>query len=57
MNMTTNWPLMNSMVARGYKSVNVVHPREGYRKPIVITTPNLDHKNGHYVRPNRVALK
>jgi hypothetical protein len=48
---------MNSMVARGYKSVNVVHPREGYRKPIVITTPNLDHKNGHYVRPNRVALK
>jgi hypothetical protein len=45
------------MVAKGYRSANVVHPRGGYQKPIAITTPNLDHKNGHYVRPNRVALK
>jgi hypothetical protein len=26
-------------------------------RTIVVTTPILVHKNGHYVRPNKVALK
>jgi hypothetical protein len=26
-------------------------------RPIIITTSILDYKDGHYVRPNRVALK
>jgi hypothetical protein len=48
---------MNSMDIRRYISVNVVHPKGGYRKPFAITAPILDHKDGHYVRPNRVVLK
>jgi len=48
---------MSSMVVGRYKSVDVMHPKGGYRKPIVIIAPILDHKDGHYLRPNRVALK
>jgi hypothetical protein len=56
-NMTIDRPLMNSMVIRRCKSVNVVPSRGGYQKPIVVTAPFIDHKNGHYVKPNRVAFK
>ncbi len=45
------------MVARRYKSANVVHPRGGYQEPFDIAIPTFDHKYGHYVRPNRVVLK
>jgi hypothetical protein len=55
-NRTTDRPLMNSMVTGRCRSTNVVHPRRGYRKPIVVTTPIFSHKDGHYVRPNRVFL-
>jgi hypothetical protein len=43
---------MSSMVIGRYRSANVAHPKKGYRKPIIITIPILDHKDGHYVRPN-----
>jgi hypothetical protein len=47
---------MSSMVARGYRSASATNPREGYWPSIVIAqTPN--HKNCHYIKPNRVALK
>jgi hypothetical protein len=36
---------------------DVVHPKGGYREPIIITIPILDHKDGHYVKPNMVAFK
>jgi hypothetical protein len=39
------------------RNVDAMHSRGGYREPIAITIPSLDHKDGHYVRPNRVALK
>jgi hypothetical protein len=48
---------MNSMVVRKYKSADVTHLRRGYRKPFAITTPILDIKDGHYVRPNKVVVK
>jgi hypothetical protein len=48
---------MGSMVVGGYRSAKVVHLKGGYQEPITIITPNLDYKNGHYVRPNKVALK
>ncbi len=51
-NRTIDRPLMSSMDVGRYKSVDVVHPRGGYRELIVVTTPILDHKDGHYVRPN-----
>jgi hypothetical protein len=34
-----------------------MHLRRGYRESSTITTPILGHRNGHYVRPNRVAIK
>jgi len=40
-----------------YRSADVVSPRRGYRKSFVVNTPILDHKDGHYVRPNMVAFK
>jgi hypothetical protein len=49
--------LMSSMFVRGYKSVDVVHPRGGYWEPFAIIAPILDHKVGHYVRPNMVTFK
>jgi hypothetical protein len=56
-NKTTDRSLMSSMVVGGYKSANVVHPRGRYREPIVVIVPILDHKDGHYVRPNMVVFK
>jgi len=48
---------MSSMVVRRYRNANVVHPIGGYQEPFVIIVPTFDHKDGHYVRPNRVVLK
>jgi hypothetical protein len=56
-NMTIDQPLMNSITTRGYKSTYVENPRGGYRKPYVVITRIFDHGNGHYVKPNKVALK
>ncbi len=36
--------------AQSYRSANVVHPKGGYWKPITITTPIIDHKDGQYVK-------
>jgi hypothetical protein len=48
---------MNSMGPGGCKNANVVHSRGGDQGPIVVIAPIFDHKDGHYVRPNMVALK
>jgi hypothetical protein len=53
----TNRPLMNSMVAGRYKNAYVMSPKGGYQEPSYIIIPILDHKNGHYIRINRVTLK
>jgi hypothetical protein len=56
-NRTIDRPLMRSMVVGKYKSANVMHPRGGHREPIVVIESILDHRIGHYVKPNRVVLK
>jgi len=56
-NRTANQPLMSSMAVRECRGADVVHSRGGYRKPLVVTALIFYHKDGHYVRPNRVALK
>ncbi len=56
-NRIANRPLMSSMVIGRYKSANAVYSKGRYQKPFAITTPTLDHREGHYVRPNKVALK
>jgi len=55
--MITNQPLMSLMVAREYKSVNVVNPRKGYQEPSALNVQIHGYIVGHYVRPNKVALK
>jgi hypothetical protein len=48
---------MNSMVVGGYINVDATNLKGGYREPCIVTVPILDHKDGHYVKPNMVALK
>ncbi len=48
---------MKLMVVGGCRSIDVVHSKGRYRKPIVVTTLILDHIYGHYVKPNKVAFK
>jgi hypothetical protein len=56
-NMTVDQPLMSSMVVGGYISVDGMNPRGGYQEPFVVTTQIFVHKDGHHIRPNRVASK
>jgi len=48
---------MNSIIARGYRSINVGNLRGRYKKRSIIAAGIPNHKNGHYVRPNRVIIK
>ncbi len=45
------------MATRGYKSTHVKNLKGGYRELYVVIAQIHDHKNGHFVRPNKVALK
>jgi len=48
---------MSSMAIGGCRSVDVVHSKGGYQEPITIIPLIFYHKDGHYVRPNKVNLK
>ncbi len=54
-NRTANQPLMSSIATEGTKIQK--NPRKGYWEPFVITTRIPNHRNGHFVRPKKVALK
>jgi hypothetical protein len=41
----------------GYINVDVTNLRGRYQEPSIITAQILDNRDGHYVRPNRVAFK
>jgi hypothetical protein len=56
-NRTIDRSLMSSMVIGRYRSANVVHPKKVSDNQIIITTPIIDHIDGHYVKPNMVAFK
>jgi hypothetical protein len=56
-NKIVDQPLMSSMAIERCKNANDVHSKGKYREPIIIIIPILDHRDGNYVRPNRVALK
>ncbi len=53
--MTSNRPLMNSIIARRYIKTNVGN-LGGYQKPSIVIAGILNHRNGHSMRPNKVAL-
>jgi hypothetical protein len=55
-NSTVDQPPMTSMAIRGYKNANAMNPRRGYQEPSIITAPILDHRDGHHVKPNKVAF-
>jgi hypothetical protein len=57
LNKTTNRPPMNSMATGGYRSVDAVNPKGGHQEPYTIIAQIIDDKNGHYVLPNKVAIK
>jgi hypothetical protein len=48
---------MSLMHVRRYISADVMHPKGGYQESIVVTTPILDHRYSHYVKPNKVVFK
>jgi hypothetical protein len=48
---------MNSITIGRYKSTNAENPKGGYQKPSIAIARTLGHGNGHYVRPNNVAIK
>jgi hypothetical protein len=56
-NRTTDQPLMSSMAIGRYRSADVASSKRGYQKPFIVTASILDHIDGHYVKPNNVALK
>jgi hypothetical protein len=45
------------MVIGGYRIVNVVNPIGGYWESSTVITTIPDHRDGHYVRLNRVIIK
>ncbi len=57
MNKIANQPSMNLMATRRYISVNAMNPKGGYQEPFVVIAQIPNHKDGHYGRPNMVALK
>jgi hypothetical protein len=57
MNKIVNQPSMNLMAIKRYRSVDAMNPKGGYQEPFVVITQIPDHKDGHYVRLNMVALK
>jgi hypothetical protein len=48
---------MSSIVTRRYRSKDVENLGGGYRKQSIMIARIPNHKNGHYVRPNRVVFK
>jgi hypothetical protein len=56
-NRIADWPLMSSMAIGVYKNTDATNSKKGYWQPSLIIAPILDHINGYYVRPNKVALK
>jgi hypothetical protein len=56
-NRTTYQPLMSLMVARRYKITSARNLKGGYRKPFSVIIGITNNRNGHFLRPNRVAFK
>jgi len=45
------------MVIGVYKTIDVTNLRGGYQEPYLVTRQIPNHIEGHYVRPNKIALK
>ncbi len=47
---------MKSMVNGRYINVDVVNKIGGYQKSSTVSVPIFYHRNGHYVRPNKIVF-
>ncbi len=56
-NRIANQPPMSLIVVQRYRNIDAKDPRGGYWEPFVIIAGIRDHRNGHFVKPNKVALK
>ncbi len=56
-NRIANQPPMSLIVVQRYRNIDAKDPRGGYRELFVIIAGIPDHRNGHFVKPNKVALK
>jgi hypothetical protein len=54
---TKNKPSMNSIDVKRYKNINATNSKGGHCEPSFITQGIPNHRNGHFVRPNKIALK
>jgi len=48
---------MNSLVVGRYKNTNARNLGGEYREPSIVIARITDNKNGHSMRPNKVAFK
>ncbi len=56
-NRIANWPPISSIYVKRYISIDVGNLRGKYQKPSIVIAWIFDHGNGHFVKPNKVALK
>jgi hypothetical protein len=54
---TTNEPPMSSIAIGGYRNTYVENPKGEYRGPSIMIQGIFNHKNGHFVKPNKVVFK
>jgi hypothetical protein len=47
---------MSLIVVGGYKNIDAEDPKGRHQEPFVITQGISNHRSGHFVRPNVVAL-
>jgi len=52
-----NQPPMSSIAIGGYRSIDVGNPKGRYQNAFVVTIRIFNHRNGHSMRLNKVALK
>ncbi len=50
-------PLMSSITIGGYKNIDVENSKGGHREPSIIIHGIPTHRNGHFVKWNKVTLK
>jgi hypothetical protein len=48
---------MSSIVVRRYERIDAGNLGRRYQEPFIIIARISDHINGHYVKPNSLALK
>jgi hypothetical protein len=48
---------MSSITIKGYINISVEDSKGGYQEPFITIQGIYDHINGHFVKPNKVALK